>query len=92
MALSPIGKEVQSFSQRLGLTEELSFLERAWEAEVGPIARLANIVAIDGEALVVEVSSSPAMQELTLRRKELIRRMNKHFRVPFLKYIQIKVA
>ena len=92
MSLSPIGKEVRSFSQRIGLTEELTILDRAWEAEVGPMARLAKIVAIDGEALVVEVSSSPAMQELTLRRKELIRRINKHFKVPFLKYIHVKVA
>ncbi len=92
MALSPIGKDVRSFSQRFGLTDQLSLLERAWEAEIGSLARLAKIIAIDGETLVVEVSSSAAMQELSLRRKELIRRLNKYFKEPFVKFIQTKVA
>jgi hypothetical protein len=52
----------------------------------------ARIVAVDRDALVVEVDSAPAMQELSLRRKELIRRINRHFPSPLIKCLTLRIV
>ena len=41
---------------------------------------------------MVEVNSAPAMQEITLRRKELIRRLNRHFPSNLYHYLTVKMA
>ena len=90
--LISIGQKVKGLQQQLGLTEHLALLDRAWEAEVGRLAAQARIVALDRSALVVEVDSSPAMQEVSLRRRELIRRLNKYFPETFVKQITVRMA
>ncbi len=90
--LAHIQKSTNRVVRQLGLSDNLALLDRAWEAEIGGLARMARIVAIDREALVVEVDSAPAMQELTLRKKELIRRMNQHFPVPFIKCLTLRIV
>ena len=92
MALAHVENGVQTITRQLGLSEHLSLLDRAWEAELGSLTRLARIVAVDRDALVVEVDSAPAMQELTLRRKELVRRMNRHFPSPFIKCLTLRIV
>ncbi len=59
---------------------------------MGGWGRLAKIVALDKGALVVEVNSSPAMQEVSLRRKELIRRLNRHFQTPFIHHLTVRIS
>ena len=71
------------------LSAELSL---AWEAEMGGWSRLARVVALDRFSLVVEVDSSPALQELSLRRQELVRRLNRHFEAPFIKHITVRMS
>ena len=78
--------------RQLGLREDLALLDTAWEAEIGAMAGMAKIVALENRSLLVEVTSSPAMQEITLRRKELLRKINRHFSDPFLKDIQVKMS
>jgi hypothetical protein len=78
--------------RKMGLGTNLALLDRAWESEIGSLAASARIVAIDNAALVVEVNSSVAMQELNLRRQELLRRMNRYFPDRFLKQITVRMA
>ena len=92
MALAHIEHGARRLTQRLGLSENLAQLDRAWEAELGGLAGLARIVALDRASLVVEADSSPAMQELSLRRKELVRRLNRHFPEEFIKHITVRIA
>jgi hypothetical protein len=87
-----IQSSTQTITRELGLSESLALLDRAWEAEVGGLTKLARIVALDRESLVVEVNSSPAMQELTLRKKELVRRINRHFPTPFIKWLTLRIV
>jgi hypothetical protein len=77
--------------RQLGIRDDLAVLDHAWSAETGGLAGLAKIVAVDLGTLVIEVASSPAMQEITLRRKELLRRMNGYFKEPFLKDIRVRM-
>jgi hypothetical protein len=90
--LLPVQNKVKDLQHQLGLTDHLALLDRAWETELGRLASLARIVAVDRSAVVVEVDSSPAMQEITLRRKELVRRLNKHFPEEFVKQITVRMA
>jgi len=67
-------------------------MDQAWNSEAGALGAMAKITALDNGALIVEVTSSPAMHELTLRRRELLRRINRHFQNPFLRDIDVRLA
>ncbi len=92
MALSPIEGDTQRFCSQVGLNQSLQLLERAWQSELGGLSRMAEIVALDNFALVVEVHSSAAMQEISLRRRELLRRINGYFKDPILRNITVRMA
>jgi len=92
MALAAVQDEIKKVCRKLGLSQNLALLEQAWQSEMGNWGTMAWITALDKGALVIEVKSSPALQEITLRRKELIRRLNKHFPEPFIHYLTVKMA
>lgn len=86
--LSHVETEVRVICRQLGLLEDLASIEQAWSAEMGGWESMAGIVALErGGTLVIEVYSSPALQEITLRRKELVRRLNRHLPRPFIRDI-----
>ena len=91
MALAAIGHTLSNLSKKLGLSSDLLILERAWEEEVGRLQEFAKIAALDHATLVVEVDSNVVMQELSLRRRELIRKLNKHLPVPFIQQITLRI-
>jgi hypothetical protein len=87
--LCPLNSEL---FKRMGLTPELALLERAWDAEMGSWGTMARLAAIDKGSLVVEVTSSPAMQEISLRRRELVRRLNRFFPSPVVRHLTVRMA
>lgn len=89
--LTLVKQKAEEVSRKLGLTDHLGFLERAWDAEIGELNRVARLVAIERSALVVEVDSSPAMQEISLRRRELVRRINRHFPEAVIQHIHVRM-
>jgi len=92
MALAPISQEVQRVSRKLGLSTDLAILEHAWNLEVGGLREFARISAIEHTALVIEVDSHAAMQEISLRRRELVRKLNKHLPGAFLSQIHVRIS
>ncbi len=92
MPLESSESDAASLFRKIGITHHLTLLDHAWTSELGALARRARIVAVDHAALVVDVDSSTAMQELTLRRPELLRRVNRYFKDPFLKHIHFRMA
>ena len=78
MALAPIASEAREFSQKIGLSADLALLERVWSLEVGALEDVARILALDHGSLIIEADSHVVMQELSLRRKELVRKLNRH--------------
>src|SRR5882724_3838146 len=92
MALAPIAREAREVSKKLGLSSDLSLIERAWRLEIGSLEDVARIVAIDNASLVIEAHSSAVMQELTLRRRELVRKLNNHFPEPLVRQLHIRIA
>jgi hypothetical protein len=92
LALAPIANEAREFSRKLGLSTDLALLERAWSLEVGGLKDVARIVAIDNASLVVETDSHAVMQEISLRRKELVRKLNQHLPAPLLRQIHVRIS
>ena len=92
MALAHVERGALNLTRQLRLSENLAMLDHAWETELGGLARVARMVALDRDSLVVEVDSAPAMQEISLRRKEFIRRLNRHFHEEFIKQITVRTS
>jgi hypothetical protein len=92
LSFAPIAHEAEKVTRKLGLSSDLVMIERAWTLEMGGLKELARIVAIDNSALVVEADSHAVMQEVSLRRRELVRKLNQHFPSPLLNQISVRIA
>jgi hypothetical protein len=67
-------------------------LENAWEREIGSMREFARIAALDNSSLVIEVDSAAVMQEISLRRRELVRKLNKHLPAPLIQYLTVRIS
>jgi len=92
VALASVGRDLPGFSQKLGLSSDLLILENAWEREIGTLREYAHIAALDNTSLIIEVDSAAVMQEISLRRKELVRKLNKHLPAPFIQYLTVRIS
>jgi len=90
--LKHVQRGAEQLIHQLGLSENLSLLDEAWEAELGGLSRIARIVALDRSSLVVETDSASAVQEISLRRKELVRRLNRHLPEELIRQITVRIA
>ena len=90
--LTSVQKGAQELKRQLRLNEHLALIELAWDAEVGGLAKYARITAIERDTLYVQADTATAMQELSLRRKELIRRINRHFPEPIIQCLNLRTA
>lgn len=76
---SPVGGLVGSIFEKLGIAEKVGRAAAAarWDEVVGPeISRRTGEVRVSGRALIVEVESSTWMQELNMRRHQILRELN----------------
>lgn len=75
----PIGKILADLIRDLGLSKKLNEQKAVveWEAVVGrDIAEHSRAIKVDGGRLVVEVDSPVWSQELTLMKRDIMRRLN----------------
>lgn len=75
----PIGEALGAFAAELGIAGRLREYEAVtrWEAIVGErIARVARPLRVEKGVLVVNVESAPWRAELTLRRREILAKIN----------------
>lgn len=79
MAFTQANEIVNLIKKQLGLDEKIYTVIQVWDKEVGPLSKFAELEAINKGQLIVEVSSSSVFQEMSLRRKELINKINQHF-------------
>ena len=90
-ALASIARDLKGLTKKLGLSPDLWLVERAWDQEIGGLREDAPIAALDQGTLVIEVDSSTVMQEISLRRRELVRKVNQHLPVPFIRQIVVRI-
>ena len=77
---------------RLGLNEKTYAVMQIWEKELGSLAQYVELTAFKKGMLVVEVASSVHFNEMHLRRRELIQKINQHFGTEkVVKSIQLKL-
>jgi uncharacterized protein YdcH (DUF465 family) len=69
---------INSLKQRLGLDDKMYAVMQAWEREAGAYAPYAVLAGIKKGTLVVDVTTSVHFQELTLRKRELMHKINQY--------------
>ena len=79
MALVQSDKIVEEIKRSLGLNEKMYAVIKIWDKELGALSKFAKLEAIHKGQLIVEVTSSPVFQEMSLRKKEIINKINQHF-------------
>ena len=75
----PLGQEIDAVLDRLGVGGEVErhAVFREWAERVGPdIARATRPHRVDGDTLIVIVRDSSWMNELSLRSREILARIN----------------
>lgn len=73
------GLIIESLKKQLGLDEKFTTVIKIWDDVLGPLAKDAQLVGIKRGQLLVDVTSSAHFQELTLRRREIISKINQYF-------------
>lgn len=79
MAFNTSGELTNLLKRQLGLDEKTYAVLKIWEKEMGPQMKYARLSGVKKGTLMVEVDSSVHLQELVLRRRELIKKINQHF-------------
>ena len=67
----------------------LMVLDYVWGQLVGSKGRFWVLEAVKKDTLYVQVKASVARNELTARKTQLIKELNKHFKSPWIKQIEI---
>jgi hypothetical protein len=87
------GKDiVEGITRSLGLDARVFALESIWKKELGAMAADVTLQAIKRNVLIAEVSSNAHLQEMALRKKQLIIKINGHYgSEKFIKDIKFKL-
>jgi len=92
MALRPSSEIVEILKQQLGLNEDFLTVLKIWDNMLGPLAGHVTIAGFKKGQIFVDAASSVHMQELIIRKKELIKKINQHFgSKKIIKDIKIKL-
>lgn len=61
------------------MTEDGYAILEIWKNEMQPRFPYAELIGIKKSQIIIETSSSPGVQELTLRKREIINKINQYF-------------
>jgi hypothetical protein len=87
------GDLLGSFWRTSGANEDrVAILNAVWDREVGSFKTHWTLEGVKRGTLHIRVKSSASAQELSMRSRELVRNLNKHFRTPWIKGIRFKVG
>jgi hypothetical protein len=79
VALEPSGGIIEKIKRQLGLDENTHTVFMVWEKELGPLAGGVRLIGFKDGKLMAEADSNVHLQEITLRRKDIIKKINQHF-------------
>lgn len=79
MGFEPSGDILEKVKRQLGLDEKTHTVLMVWERELGAMAAGARIIGFKDGKVLAEADSNAHMQELVLRRKDIIKKINQHF-------------
>ena len=79
MAFTESSAIIEALKRHLGLDENIATVIQIWEREMGAQARHVKLAGFKKGQLIVDVSSSAHVQDSTLRRREIINKINQYF-------------
>jgi len=83
---------VERILKKVGFEEDRFAVFSVWEKEMGKESSRVRLVGVKKNSLVVEVDSSVRLHDLTLRKRDILRRVNGHFPVPVISDIQLELS
>lgn len=91
----PVGEALQRVARAIGMEGPLQAIEilRVWPRAVGrPIAAHARPVRLRGGRLLVHVTDSAWLHQLSLMRREIVRTVNEHLGVPAVRELTLRIG
>lgn len=79
MAFTQSNTIIDLLRRQLGLDENTAAVFHIWEREMGAQSRHVKLAGIKRGQLIVAVSSSAHMQEISLRRRDIMAKINQYF-------------
>ena len=79
MTLTKASNILKELLRRYGLTEDIYALYDIWDKEAGKISKQAKMMGKRGKTLLIRAENSVYKQEIRLRKKELIKKINGNF-------------
>ena len=76
MTLIPIKKILDSTLHNLKIDSSRKDIYDIWDREMGRFAEHAQIVSVRDDFIIVNVDNSVFLQELVLRKKEILKKIN----------------
>jgi hypothetical protein len=84
---------LKGFWRQAGLAEDrVAILHAIWDREVGSFKMHWILEGVKRGTVHIRVKSSASAQELSMRSRELVRSLNKHFRSAWIKQIRFRVG
>ncbi|MDR1663045.1 MAG: DUF721 domain-containing protein [Endomicrobium sp.] len=80
---------IELLKKRFGLREEFFTIERVWGKEVGMEG--VEIIGYKNGTIFTKTQNSAAVSELTLRKKEIIKKINQYIGTQKIKNIKVKI-
>lgn len=76
---TPAKEIVKDLLEKYGISKDTYQLYDLWDKELGKLAKRINIAGIKGKTILVKVDNPVYQQELQLRKRELLRKLNDYF-------------
>lgn len=92
MKLVSIKDAFPLFSKKIALGERNQQIYDFWRKEVGILGRHSRLLGVKKDCLEVEVYSSVALQEFSLRRDGIIQKLNKRAGEEIIKSINFRLC
>jgi len=86
--LAPAGSAMDAIKRQLGLDEDFFTIAKVWEQETGSDSEIAGF---KDNVIYVKTPFSAVMSDLTIRKKEIINKLNQYVGSKKIKNIKIEI-
>jgi hypothetical protein len=87
--LTAVSSVIETIKQELGLGEDFFIIAKVWEKETG--AQNAQLCGFKNGVLYAQTPYSAALNDITLRKKEIINNLNQYLGTKTIKNIKVEI-
>lgn len=88
--LTEVSQIMDELKKTLGLDEDFFIVTKVWEKEVG--VEGVEICGYKDGTIFAQTKYSAALHEITLRKKEIVKKLNQYIGIKKIKNIKIEIA